>query len=66
MRNLAIQLVLQQCAKQVATSFILYFLVYTPRQKGKQNKNKRKEQKIKKDKKKKNINSFLVACLGDA
>ena len=30
------------------------------------NKNKRKEQKIKKDKKKKNINSFLVACLGDA
>ena len=30
------------------------------------NKNKRKEQKIKKDKKKKNINSFLVFCLGDA
>ena len=30
------------------------------------NKNKRKQQNIKKDKKKKNINSFLVACLGDA
>ena len=29
------------------------------------NKNQRKEQKITKDKKEKNINSFLVACLGD-
>ena len=46
--------------------FYIFWSTFLGKKENNNNKSKRKEQKIKKGKEKKNINSFLVVCLGDA